>query len=101
MNILVDNMFQELGLEKKMDFKYLPRKELLAQSDFISVHCPSNAQTKGMLNRQFLRQMREDAVLLNTSRGALMNEEDILEHLEENPEFWVGTDVFNDEPQGN
>ena len=30
-----------------------------------------------------------------------MNEEDILEHLEENPEFWVGTDVFNDEPQGN
>lgn len=74
MNILVDNMFEEPGLDRELDFEYLPRNELLAQSDFLSIHCPSTPQTKGMINTDFLEQMKEDAVLINTSRGALMNE---------------------------
>lgn len=44
--------------------------------------------------------MRDDAVLINTSRGAVMNEADILEHLDANPNFWLGTDVFPVEPAG-
>jgi len=54
MNILVDNMFPEQGLDKEMDFTYVDRDELLAESDFISVHCPSTPTTKGMINRDFL-----------------------------------------------
>ena len=44
--------------------------------------------------------MRKDAVLINTSRGAVMNEVDLLEHLNANPNFYLGTDVFPVEPAG-
>jgi D-3-phosphoglycerate dehydrogenase len=44
--------------------------------------------------------MKPDAVLLNTSRGTVVNEKDLLEHLEANKNFWFGTDVFNGEPAG-
>jgi len=100
MNVLVDNMFPEAGLDKEMNFEYMPRDELLAESDFLTLHVPSVAATKGMINKDFLNKMKPDAVLLNTSRGAVMNEADILEHLEANPNFWLGTDVFPTEPAG-
>lgn len=54
MNILVDNMFEEPGLDKELDFTYVPRDELLARSDFLSLHAPANAATKGMINAEFL-----------------------------------------------
>lgn len=54
MNILVDDMFQEAGLDKELGFTYVPRDELLAQSDFLSLHVPSVAATKGMINKDFL-----------------------------------------------
>lgn len=42
--------------------------------------------------------MKPTATLINTSRGSLVNEKDLLEHLEKNPEFWFGTDVYVGEP---
>ena len=100
LNVKVDNMFQEEGLDKAMNFEYLPRDELLAESDFLTLHVPSVAATKGMINKDFLGKMKKDAVLINTSRGATINETDILEHLDANPNFWFGTDVFPVEPAG-
>jgi len=44
--------------------------------------------------------MKPEAVLLNTARGACITDADLLEHLEQNPNFWYGTDVFNAEPAG-
>ena len=44
--------------------------------------------------------MKKDAVLINTSRGTIVNEEHLLAHLEANKNFWFGTDVFNGEPAG-
>ena len=100
MDLLVDNQFAVEGLDKELDFTYVDRSELLARSDFLSLHLPSNAHTKGMINRDFLSQMKDDAVLINTSRGGLMNEEALLEKLEACPNFWMGTDVFATEPAG-
>merc|ERR1719199_881466 len=51
-----------------------------------------------MINAELLGKMKEDSVLINTSRGGLMNEEDILAKLEACPNFWMGTDVFAAEP---
>jgi D-3-phosphoglycerate dehydrogenase len=51
-----------------------------------------------MVNKEFLEQMKPNAVLLNTSRGSVINDQDLLAKLEECPEFWYGTDVFNGEP---
>ena len=53
-----------------------------------------------MVNKDFLSHMKPDAVLLNTSRGTVVNEEHLLAHLEANKNFWFGTDVFNGEPAG-
>lgn len=53
-----------------------------------------------MVNKDFLKNMKPDAVLINTARGAVVNDNDLLAHLEENKNFWYGTDVFNGEPAG-
>jgi D-3-phosphoglycerate dehydrogenase len=74
------------------------RDELLEQSDIVSLHCPNTPETKGMVNQEFLARMKPDGVLLNTSRGSVINDEALLAKLEECPAFWYGTDVFNGEP---
>ena len=51
-----------------------------------------------MVNKDFLKHMKNESVLINTARGAVINDEDLLAHLEESKGFWYGTDVFNGEP---
>jgi len=88
-------------LEKKLGFQYASSLEdLLKRSDFVSIHTPATAETKNLVNKDFLSHMKPDAVLLNTSRGTVVNEEDLLAHLNSHPNFWFGTDVFNGEPAG-
>ncbi len=66
----------------------------------MSIHTPATADTKDMVNKEFLFHMKKDALLINTSRGTVVKEADLLEHLEANKSFWFGTDVFNGEPAG-
>jgi D-3-phosphoglycerate dehydrogenase len=88
-------------LEKKLGFQYASSLEdLLKGSDFVSIHTPATAETKNLVNKDFLSHMKPDGVLLNTSRGTVVNEEDLLAHLNSHPNFWFGTDVFNGEPAG-
>lgn len=72
--------------------------DLISQSDIISLHVPNTKETKGMVNKEFLEKMKPNGVLINTSRGTAIIEEDLLAHLDENPNFWFGTDVLNGEP---
>jgi D-3-phosphoglycerate dehydrogenase len=53
-----------------------------------------------MVNKEFLSLMKDDAILINTARGTVVNEDDLLEKLESSKNFWVGTDVYNGEPAG-
>lgn len=76
----------------------MSQDELLATADIVSIHTPATPQTKGMVNAEFLGKMKPDAMLINTSRGAVVVEEALLEKLEACPDFWVGTDVYNGEP---
>jgi phosphoglycerate dehydrogenase-like enzyme len=98
MDVIVDNAYPEQGAEEEFGFRYVDRDELIASSDFLSFHLPANSETKGMINAELLNKMKDDAVLINTSRGGLMNEEDILAKLDSCPNFWMGTDVFAQEP---
>lgn len=81
-----------------MGFKYATLDELLANSDIVSLHTPSTAETKNLVNKTFLDKMKSDAVLINTARGNCVVDADLLAKLEACPDFWVGTDVFNGEP---
>lgn len=98
MEVLVSTRTVHAGLDEQLGFTYVSQDELLARSDIVSIHTPSTPQTKGMVNEEFLGKMKADAMLINTSRGNVVNEEALLAKLEACPDFWVGTDVYNGEP---
>ena len=101
LNVIVHTRTKHAGLDKKLGFQYAETLEdLLKRSDIVSIHTPATAETKNLVNKDFLSHMKPDAVLLNTSRGSIVNEEHLLAHLETNKNFWYGTDVFNGEPAG-
>ena len=70
---------------------------LLAQCDIVSLHLPANEQTRGMVDSDFLAQMRPGAMLINSSRGELVNEPALLEAIEKRG-IRAGLDVFDNEP---
>ena len=71
--------------------------ELLPACDVVSLHLPASSGTAGLVDRSFLGQMKAGSILLNTSRGALVDEDALLEALDEQ-DLRAGLDVFADEP---
>jgi D-3-phosphoglycerate dehydrogenase len=71
---------------------------LLTQSDYISLHMPLTPETKHMINESALRKMKPSAILINTSRGEVIDEKALVRALEENWILAAGLDVFEDEP---
>lgn len=72
--------------------------ELLAQADIVSLHCPANSQTMGMVNEQFLKKMKNTALLINTSRGQLIHEADLAQALDNQHIAGAALDVLSQEP---
>ncbi len=70
---------------------------LLASSDIVSIHVPLIDSTKSLVNRDFLAKCRDGAWIINTSRGEIVNEADLIDALE-NRSMWAGLDVYADEP---
>lgn len=71
---------------------------VLTQSDFISVHVPLTDTTRGMIGREQLKLMKKNAIFINTSRGAVLNEADVAEALVTGIITGAGLDVFETEP---
>lgn len=78
--------------------RYAPLNTLMAQSDFISLHCPLNAETRGLISREMLALMKPTAYIINTSRGAIIDEAALIKALEERRIAGAGLDVYPDEP---
>jgi D-3-phosphoglycerate dehydrogenase len=72
--------------------------ELLAQSDYVTLHCPYNAETKGMIGRRELALMRPDAYLITTARGGIVDEDALADALASGQVAGAGIDVWNVEP---
>lgn len=66
--------------------------------DVVSLHCPANEETRNIVDRDFLQHMKADAMLINTARGILIDEEALVAHLKAVPTFKVGMDVLAKEP---
>jgi glycerate dehydrogenase len=82
---------------------YVPFARVLAEADVISLHCPLNDQTRGMIGAAELAAMKTDAILINTARGGLVDEPALAEALRTGRIAGAGFDVLSQEPprQGN
>ncbi|MEA3486626.1 MAG: NAD(P)-dependent oxidoreductase, partial [Thermodesulfobacteriota bacterium] len=73
-------------------------EDLLRVSDLVSLHPVLDETTHHLINAQRLKLMKKNAILVNASRGPLIDEEALVEHCRNNPDFRAGLDVFEDEP---
>ena len=78
--------------------RYVSLAELLENSDYITLHCPLNDQTKYMINKETIAKMKPNAVIINTGRGPLINEADLCEALAAKRIAGAGLDVQEVEP---
>ncbi len=87
-------------LERVLGATYVPSlDELCATSDAISIHCPLTPATRHLFDAKQLAKMRPDSVLVNVSRGAIVDEAALADALENGPLAAAGLDVFEDEPR--
>ncbi|MCG8433228.1 MAG: 2-hydroxyacid dehydrogenase [Gammaproteobacteria bacterium] len=79
----------------------LPLKDLLPKVDVLSLHCPLNEHTKGLLGASEFQLMKPDAILINTARGAIVDEQALADALRKGRISGAGIDVLSEEPPVN
>lgn len=85
-------------IEKKRGVRYLPFQDLLSESDYLSLHLPLNQDSLHLINRAAFQRMKAKAILINTSRGPIVDEKALVQALEEKQIAGAGLDVFEEEP---
>ena len=95
-----DPYFKDDEIIKKFDAQGCSSlDELLSNSDFVSLHCPSTKETRGLINMESLSKMKSSAFLINTARGDIVVEKDLVNALKENKIKGAGLDVYEAEPK--
>ena len=75
--------------------------DLLAQADIVSLHCPNTPETRNLMNAETFALMKSGSILVNTARGAIVDEPALIHALQHGPLFAAGLDVYGTEPGGN
>ncbi len=97
--IFFDPYFENDEVMKKFEATKLNSiDEVLSKADFVSLHCPSTKETKGLMNKETISKMKTSAYLINTARGDIVNESDLVEALKEEKIMGAGLDVYEEEP---
>ena len=97
MKVLANDKYPNKDLESDT-LKYVELDELLANSDVISLHCPLFEENKGMINKDSIAKMKDGVIIINTSRGPLIVEDDLAEALNSGKVYAAGLDVVSTEP---
>ena len=82
----------------KLGVRLVSQEEVLKESDIISIHLPATDETKHLINKETIQQMKDGVYIVNTTRGSIVNEADMAEALESGKVAGFGTDVFEHEP---
>ena len=85
--------------EREAGLVYVPYDQLLAESDFVSVHAPLNAETRHLVGERELRLMKPTAFIVNTARGPIIDEKALVRVLSEKLIAGAGLDVYENEPR--
>jgi D-3-phosphoglycerate dehydrogenase len=97
---LVNDLNPERKLVPELKLEWVSKEDIYREADVISVHVPMTKQTHNMIGAKQLRQMKPDALLINTSRGGIINESDLYQAMREGHLGGAAIDVFEDEPYG-
>ncbi len=98
MKVIACEPYPNVEFCEKWSIELVELPELLGRADFVSLHNPLTPESRGMMNAARLGMMKQGAVLLNTARGGLVNEDDLVAALESGHLRGAGLDVFNTEP---
>jgi glyoxylate reductase len=98
MQVLYSDVEANARAEADLGARRVDLDTLLAQADFVSVHTDLNAQTRGLFNTERFRRMKPTAVFVNTARGPVVVESDLIEALKSGTIFAAGLDVTDPEP---
>ena len=98
MNIIYCNRTQNPEAEKLYGAKRVSFDELLRQSDVISVHSVMSKETKGIFNKDAFTKMKNTSIFINSARGGIHNEKDLIDALNNGTIWGAGLDVTNPEP---
>jgi D-3-phosphoglycerate dehydrogenase len=101
MNILAFDVCPDEKLAREYDVQYVGLEELYKNADIISLHVPLTEDTNKMIGKRELQMMKKSAILINTARGGLIDEDALYEALKENVIYGAGIDVFEQEPPLN
>jgi len=98
MPVIYHNRSRNEEAEKEIGAKYVSFEELLAQSDVLSIHTALTPETKDKFTLDVFKQMKPNSIFINTARGGIHNEKDLIRALEEKIIWGAGLDVTNPEP---
>jgi D-3-phosphoglycerate dehydrogenase len=100
MRVIAYDMYPDKDFASKFEIEIVSLDQILKDADFISLHLPLMPETRGFVNANFLGKMKKSAYLINTSRGELINEDDLVAALEQGQLRGAALDVFSKEPPG-
>lgn len=98
MNVVYNKHSRDTECEEKMGVKFCELDQLLSESDVVTLHVPLNDETRHMINKETLGKMKRGAFLVNTARGAVVSEPDLIDALKNGQLSGAGLDVFDNEP---
>jgi len=95
-----DSDSETMGLCTSLGAEWTSLDDLLGESDFVSLHCALTPESRGIINRARLAQMRSSSFIINTSRGALIDEDALADAIRSKKVAGAALDVFESEPLG-
>ena len=96
--ILVNDISYDKNLDKKFNIEWSDKETIYQRADVITIHTPLTTQTRDMIKKEQLLSMKEDAIIINTARGGIINEQDLYEVMQDGHLSGAAIDVFDFEP---
>jgi D-3-phosphoglycerate dehydrogenase / 2-oxoglutarate reductase len=98
LHVLVNDIAPQNKLDQEFNLQWVTKEQIYQEADVVSLHLPLTPLTKNMICREQLLQMKKDALIVNTSRGGIINEDDLCQVMSEGHLGGAAIDVFESEP---